>query len=95
VSTPTTVRLEVDDTGVAVLTLDGPDHLNAFSGETARALGDAYRRCDGDDAIRAVVLTGAGRAFCAGADMSAQAGAFDSPDAGFSASPVQPPAWRT
>ena len=93
-STPTTVRLEVDDTGVAVLTLDGPDHLNAFSGETARALGDAYRRCDGDDAIRAVVLTGAGRAFCAGADMSAQAGAFDSPDAGFSASPVQPPAWR-
>ena len=93
-SSATTVRVEVDDAGVAVLTLDGQDRLNAFSGETARALGEAYRRCDGDDAIRAVVLTGAGRAFCAGADMSAQAGSFDSPDAGFSASPVQPPAWR-
>jgi len=88
VSTPTAVRLEVDDTGVAVLTLDGQDRLNAFSGETARALGDAYRRCDDDDAIRAVVLTGAGRAFCAGADMSAQARSFDTPDTGFSASPV-------
>jgi len=94
VSTPTAVRLEVDDTGVAVLTLDGQDRLNAFSGETARALGDAYRRCDGDDAIRAVVLTGAGRAFCAGADMSAEARSFGNPDDGFSASPVQPPAWR-
>ena len=93
-SAPTAVRLEVDDTGVAVLTLDGQDRLNAFSGETARALGDAYRRCDDDDAIRAVVLTGAGRAFCAGADMSAQARSFDTPDTGFSASPVQPPAWR-
>ena len=93
-STPTAVRLEVDDTGVAVLTLDGRDRLNAFSGETARALGHAYRRCDGDDAIRAVVLTGAGRAFCAGADMSAEARSFGNPDDGFSASPVQPPAWR-
>ncbi|HTY28213.1 MAG TPA: enoyl-CoA hydratase-related protein [Mycobacterium sp.] len=93
-SATTTVRLEVDDTGVAVLTLDGPDRLNAFSGETGRELGDAYRRCDADDAIRAVVLTGAGRAFCAGADMSAHAGSFDSPGEGFSASPVQPPAWR-
>jgi enoyl-CoA hydratase/carnithine racemase len=94
VSTATAVRLELDDTGVAVLTLHGQDRLNAFSAETAYALGDAYRRCDHDDAIRAVVLTGAGRAFCAGADMSAEAGAFGSPDAAFSASPVQPPAWR-
>ena len=93
-STPTTVRLEVDDAGIAVLTLDGLDRLIAFSGATARALGDAYRSCDGDDAIRAVVLTGAGRAFCAGADMSAHARPFDRPDAEFSASPVQPPAWR-
>lgn len=93
-SIATAVRLEVDDVGVAVLTLDGADRLNAFSGETAEALSDAYRRCDADDAIRAVVLTGAGRAFCAGADMSADARSFDSPDAGFSASPVQPPAWR-
>ena len=65
----TAVRVEVDDCGVAVLTMDGPERLNAFSGETARQLGAAYRRCDADDAVRAVVLTGAGRAFCAGADM--------------------------
>lgn len=93
-STLTTVRVEVDETGVAVLTLDGPERLNAFSGETADALSRAYRRCDADDDIRAVVLTGAGRAFCAGADMSAAAGSFDTPGDGFSASPVQPPAWR-
>ncbi|GAY17833.1 enoyl-CoA hydratase-related protein [Mycobacterium sp. shizuoka-1] len=90
----TTVRLEVDSSGVALITLDGPERLNAFSPGTASELGAAYRRCDADDAVRAVVLTGAGRAFCAGADMSAQAGAFDSPADGFSASPVQPPAWR-
>lgn len=90
----TTVRVEVDDAGVAVLTLDGPERLNAFSGATARALSAAYRRCDSDDTIRAVVLTGAGRAFCSGADMSAQAHSFDAPEEGFSASPVQPPAWR-
>ena len=90
----TAVRVEVDDAGVAVLTLDGPERLNAFSAETAVELSVAYRRCDVDDAVRAVVLTGAGRAFCAGADMSASARSFDTPAEGFTASPVQPPAWR-
>lgn len=94
VSTHTTVRVDVDDTGVAVITLDGPARLNAFSRRTAHELGAAYRRCDADDDVRAVVLTGAGRAFCAGADMSASAAVFAEPASGFSASPVQPPAWR-
>ena len=40
-------------------------------------MADAYRRCDEDDAVRAVVLTGAGRGFCAGADMSDAAATFD------------------
>lgn len=93
-SNPTTVRVEVDELGVAVLTFDGPERLNAFCGDTARQLGEAYRRCDADDTVRVVVLTGAGRAFCSGADMSAGAASFDSPEAGFSASPVAPPAWR-
>lgn len=93
-SNATAVRVDVDDAGVAVVTLDGPQRLNAFSGETAAALSAAYRRCDSDDAVRAVVLTGAGRAFCSGADMTAGAAVFDTPGAGFSASPVQPPAWR-
>ncbi|AQT78077.1 crotonase [Mycolicibacterium litorale] len=90
----TSVRLEIVDPGVAVITLDGPGRLNAFSADTARRLGAAYRRCDADDTVRAVVVTGAGRAFCAGADMSADAAVFDSPADGFSASPIQPPAWR-
>lgn len=93
-SNPTTVRVDVDDSGVALITLDGPERLNAFSPDTARQLGGAYRRCDADDAVRAVVVTGASRAFCAGADMSAAAASFDTPGEDFSASPVQPPAWR-
>jgi len=66
----TDLRCEKRD-GVAVLTLDRPEKLNAFSGEMGRSLGRAYRDCDADDSVRAVVLTGAGRAFCSGADLSA------------------------
>lgn len=89
----TGVRTELDGP-VAVLTLDGPEKLNAFSARTASALGAAYAACDADDRIRAVVLTGEGRAFCAGADMSPAADAFAARDREFSASPVDPPAWR-
>ena len=86
------VEVDVRD-GVAVLTLNRPDVLNVFSAELGAALGAAYRRCDEDDGVRAVVLTGAGRAFCAGADLSPDAGSFTTPGEGFSASPVEPPAW--
>ena len=89
----TAVRMEVDDDGVALLTLDGPERLNAFSRRTAAELGEVYRACDENDDVRAVVVTGAGRAFCAGADLTDTrvfAGAADD----FTASPVQPPAWR-
>ncbi|WP_182380111.1 enoyl-CoA hydratase-related protein [Nocardioides sp. WS12] len=89
----TAVTLVVDD-GVALITLAGSDGLNLFSRSTGRALGDALRTCDEDDAVRAVVLTGAGTAFCAGADLSPGSRAFDDPDEAFSASPVQPPAWQ-
>jgi enoyl-CoA hydratase/carnithine racemase len=90
----TAVRVDVDGAGVAVITLDGPERLNAFATGTGVALGEAYRRCDDDDDIRAVVLTGAGRAFCAGADLSEGSTAFSVPGENFSASPVQPPAFR-
>jgi enoyl-CoA hydratase/carnithine racemase len=90
------LRFELED-GIAVITLNRPEELNAFSGAMGRGLGEAYRRCDEDDAVRAVVLTGAGPAFCAGADMSAGADTFaqqDSSEAGqFSASPVDPAPW--
>ena len=50
------IRFEVND-GVAIITLHRPDHLNAFSGKMGIELGDAYRTCDSDDAIRVVVLS--------------------------------------
>ena len=72
--------LEVElDGPVAVLTLDRPERLNAFSGAMGRSLTAALRACDGDDAVRVVVLTGAGRAFCAGADFSGGSGVFGAP----------------
>jgi enoyl-CoA hydratase/carnithine racemase len=88
------IRFEVRD-AVALITLQRPEQLNAFTGVMGRELGAAYRACDADDAIRAVVLTGAGRAFCAGADLSAGADTFAKQDeATFSAAGVDPPAWE-
>jgi enoyl-CoA hydratase/carnithine racemase len=71
------VLFEVDDAGVALITLNRPDKMNACSGDLLEGLASAYTRCDEDDEIRAVVVTGAGRAFCAGADMSDAAKTFD------------------
>jgi len=79
---------------VAVLTLDRPDRLNAFTGRMGAALGRAYAACDGDDGIRAAVVTGAGRAFCAGADLGGAGDTFAAPGEGFTASPVRPAAWE-
>ncbi|WP_251093839.1 enoyl-CoA hydratase/isomerase family protein [Streptomyces sp. Caat 7-52] len=68
-----TVRLAVDeDTGVAVVTLDRPERLNAVDLEMVRELGEVWRRLRFDDLVRAVVLTGSGeRAFCTGIDRDA------------------------
>jgi len=88
------VRVEIGD-GVAVITLDRPEVRNAFSGRMAQELGAAYRACDADDDVRAVVLTGTPPAFCAGADMSAGGDTFERRDeASFSAAGVTPPAWE-
>lgn len=54
---------------IATITLNRPDKLNAFTGTMREDLLDALRSCERDDAIRAVVITGAGRAFCAGGDV--------------------------
>jgi len=56
--------------GVATVTLNRPDKLNAWNARLGVELGDAMAEADGDDDVRAVVVTGAGRAFCAGADLS-------------------------
>jgi len=55
---------------VATVTLDRPDRLNAFTGRMMYELLDAFDRTDADDEVRAVVVTGRGRGFCAGADLS-------------------------
>jgi enoyl-CoA hydratase/carnithine racemase len=66
------VRYEVDD-GVAVLTLNRPRVLNAIDAALSAALGAALESADADPAVRSIVLAGAGRAFCAGADLRAVA----------------------
>lgn len=58
------------DAGVLRLTLDRPDQLNAFTVNMCEELIDAFSRANEDDAVLAVVITGAGRAFCAGMDLS-------------------------
>jgi enoyl-CoA hydratase/carnithine racemase len=63
--------------GVATLTLNRPDKLNAFTRVMRDELINAFEAADGDDAVRAVIVTGAGRAFCAGADLSAGTTTFD------------------
>ena len=55
---------------VATITLNRPDQLNAFTGVMMREMIDAFDQVDADDDVRAVIVTGAGRGFCAGADLS-------------------------
>jgi enoyl-CoA hydratase/carnithine racemase len=71
-----TLGWEVDADGVATLTLDRPDALNAFDLTMARELEQVFLEVAGDDEVRAVVVTGAGRAFCAGMDLSAEGNVF-------------------
>ncbi|WP_162845950.1 enoyl-CoA hydratase/isomerase family protein [Seongchinamella sediminis] len=70
------VMLELKQ-GVAIITLNRPDAHNTLSPGMIEGLGAAYQRCDADDAVGAVVVTGAGSSFCAGADMSGGAQTFD------------------
>lgn len=63
--------------GVALITLARPDRMNAFNSQMLADLIAAFDHTDADDAVKAVVITGAGRAFCAGADMGSGADTFD------------------
>src|SRR4030081_774800 len=71
-----TIKYEVDEQ-VLTITLNRPDKLNAFNGAMQKELIDAFDAADKDDNVRAIIVTGAGRAFCAGADLSSGADTFD------------------
>ncbi|MET0370400.1 MAG: crotonase/enoyl-CoA hydratase family protein [Sphingobium sp.] len=71
-----TIRYAVAD-GIATITLNRPDRLNAFNATMAQELIAAFDRSDADDAVRAVIVTGEGRGFCAGADLEAGADTFN------------------
>ena len=70
------VRYEVED-GVCTITLHRPEKLNAVTSTMLAELVQALDRADADDAVRVLIVTGAGRAFCAGADLSGGGRAFD------------------
>jgi enoyl-CoA hydratase/carnithine racemase len=74
-----TIQL-ANDSGVLTITLDRPDRLNAYNHIMQRELIETFEQADRDDDVRAIVVTGAGRGFCAGADLSSGGDTFASRD---------------
>ena len=70
------IKYEIED-GILTLTLNRPANLNAFTTTMLKELLDAFDRADKDDMVKVIIITGAGRGFCAGADLSAGANTFD------------------
>ena len=64
------------DEGILTITLSRPEQLNSFTVQMANELVDAFERASQDDEVRAIVVTGAGRAFCAGMDLTAEGNVF-------------------
>ena len=71
-----TILYDIAD-GILTITLNRPEKLNAFNREMLGELLDALDRADADDDVRCIIFTGAGRGYCAGADLSAGADSFD------------------
>src|SRR3978361_868770 len=71
-----TIKCEVE-AQILTITLNRPDKLNAFNAAMQKELIDAFDAADKDDNVRAIIVTGAGRGFCAGADLSSGADTFD------------------
>ena len=74
-TTYSTIRYDIDD-DLLILRLNRPEQMNAFTVEMADELEQAYARASADDAVRAIVVTGEGRAFCAGMDLSVGGNVF-------------------
>jgi 2-(1,2-epoxy-1,2-dihydrophenyl)acetyl-CoA isomerase len=86
------VLFEKRDDGVALITLNRPDSLNAMGGDLMPMLAQYLNRCQHDTSVRCVVLTGAGRAFCAGGDVKSMQGGGVGANTGNGAStPLAPP----
>jgi enoyl-CoA hydratase/carnithine racemase len=75
-----TIRVDVAE-NIQTITLHRPEKLNAFTRQMMQELVDAFGAADADDSVRVVIVTGAGRAFCAGADLSGGAGTFERSEA--------------
>ena len=73
--TYSTIRHDLDD-GVLTVTLDRPEQLNSFTPLMADELERTFREVNDDDAVRAVIVTGAGKAFCAGMDLTKEGNVF-------------------
>jgi enoyl-CoA hydratase/carnithine racemase len=87
----TEILLDVAE-GVATITLNRPERLNAYTPVMGRELHEAFGACDVDDAVRAIVVTGAGRGFCAGAVLAKGGASFDRTTAeAYQARPAPPP----
>tara|TARA_A100001037_G_scaffold291841_2_gene306384 strand:+ start:4140 stop:4997 length:858 start_codon:yes stop_codon:yes gene_type:complete len=71
-----TITYEVED-GILTLTLNRPERLNAFNRVMQSEMIDAFDAADADDEVKAIIVTGAGRAFCAGADLEAGGDTFN------------------
>jgi enoyl-CoA hydratase/carnithine racemase len=70
------ITTDVSD-GILTITLNRPDRLNAWTATMGRELAGAFDQADANDEVRAIIVTGAGRGFCAGADLEAGAETFD------------------
>ena len=79
-----TLLLDIED-GIATITLNRPDKMNAFTTQMMLDMIAAFDETDSNDAVKAVIVTGSGRAFCAGADLSAGAATFNYAERGESA----------
>lgn len=71
-----TIKLDISN-GVATLTLNRPDRMNAFTDQMARDMIKAFDETDANDDVRVLIVTGEGRAFCAGADLGTGGATFD------------------
>lgn len=84
-----TITTDVTD-GILTLTLNRPEILNAFNQTMLKEMLEVFDQADADDNVRAIIVTGAGRGYCAGADLSSGGATFDADSRGDRASGLQP-----